>query len=172
MLALLILVGVIWPGSPAIALGPFDEFVVDVDTPYHHISVVDIDDFAGVAFRSLRGKRDHQIPALSQPGRLYGLLSPGAFWRNPEIERALFIGAGGGVGPRAFHMHNPEMAIDVVDIDPKVLELAHTYFFLDDSPEIKTIAEDGRMFVRRVQSKYDCVILDAFSAGGAYPFTW
>ena len=101
--------------------------------------------------------------------RLYGLLSPGVSGKPADRKNA-FIGAGGGIGPRAFHMHDPEMAIDVVDIDPKVLELARTHFFLDDSPKIKTFAEDGRMFLRRVQSKYDCVILDAFCAGGRIPF--
>ena len=55
------------------------------------------------------------------------------------MERTLFIGAGGGIGPRAFHMHDPEMAIDVVDIDPKVLELARTHFFLDDSPRAQDV---------------------------------
>jgi spermidine synthase len=93
-----------------------------------------------------------------------------AFLAKPQMERALFIGAGGGIGPRAFHMQNPAMAIDVVDIDPKVLELARSHFFLDDSPKIKTFAEDGRMFVRRVRAKYDCVILDVFTAGGRIPF--
>ena len=69
-------------------------------------------------------------------------------------------------------MHAPEMAIDVVDIDPKVLELARTHFFLGDSPKIKTFAEDGRMFLRKTESRYDGIILDAFMPADAFRFTW
>ena len=46
------------------------------------------------------------------------------------------------MGPRAFHMHDPDMKIDVVDIDPKVLELARTHFYLEDPPNIRKIAAD------------------------------
>jgi len=58
----------------------------------------------------------------------------------------------------------------VVDIDPKVLDLAHRYFFLDRTPQIRTVAEDGRMFVRKSRDQYDCVVLDAFTIGGRIPF--
>ena len=69
-----------------------------------------------------------------------------AFLANPNIQHALFISAGGGIGPRAFHMHRPEMQIDVVDIDAKVLETAKNYFFLEDDPKIRLFAKDGRLF--------------------------
>ena len=198
LLGLLALACSIWPGSPAVALEPFDEIVVDVDTPYHHISVVDnqyrnsrqlrFDRYTESAivksppYPSLARYTDYfhlaflaraQSDTLhGQKRAVFGEITP--HFSPRKMERTLFIGAGGGIGPRAFHMHDPEMAIDVVDIDPKVLELARTHFFLEDSPlaseRIKTFAEDGRMFVRRVPSKYDCVILDAFSAGGRIPF--
>ena len=93
-----------------------------------------------------------------------------AFLERPEIERTLFIGAGGAIGPRAFHAHNPSMSIDVVDIDPKILEIARREFFLQPSPLIRTIAMDGRMFLRKAPDRYDCIVLDAFTIGGRIPF--
>src|SRR5205085_4421486 len=93
-----------------------------------------------------------------------------AFLVNPEIERSLFIGAGGGIGPRAFQMHRPAMAIDVVDIDPKVLDIAQSHFFLEPTPQVKLTAMDGRLFVRQSTQQYDCIVLDAFTIGGRIPF--
>jgi spermidine synthase len=68
-------------------------------------------------------------------------------------------------------MHNPEMEIDVVDIDAKVLQVAKTYFFLEESPTMRLFAADGRSFIRGApDAHYDAVILDAFTVGGRIPF--
>lgn len=145
---------------------------VDVGTPYHNIMVVD-DPLHNV--RALRFDRfDESRISLNPPyasesnyTRYFHL----AFLLKPEIRRALFIGAGGGVGPRAFHMHDPAMEIDVVDIDPKVLEVARTHFYLDDAENIRLHAVDGRSFVRDAPPEYyDAIILDAFTIGGRIPF--
>jgi spermidine synthase len=172
---LLAIVCWIHPAAPALAVGRFDTILADADTPYHHVSVVDtaID---GQDVRMMRFDRHVESTiAKSPPYPSVGALAYTdyfhlAFLAKAPINSALFIGAGGGVGPRAFHMHDPEMAIDVVDVDPKVLELARKWFFLDNCPQIRTFAADGRMFVRRAQVRYDCVILDAFGAGGRIPF--
>ena len=167
--ALLALVCAVCPGTGVTAFEPSDQVVVDVDTPYHHISVVD-----NRGSRLLRFDRyvesaivkSPPYPSLAGYTNYFHL----AFLAKPEIGRTLFIGAGGGIGPREFRMQDPKMAIDIVDIDPKVLELARTHFFLDDGPGIREFAQDGRMFLRKCPDRYDCLILDAFSAGGRIPF--
>jgi spermidine synthase len=166
---LLALVYAVCPVAGVAAFDPSDQVVVDVDTPYHHISVVD-----NRGSRMLRFDRYVESAIVKSPpySSLAGYTNYFhlAFLANPEIERTLFIGAGGGIGPREFRMQAPEMAIDIVDIDPKVLELARTHFFLEDAPGIRKFAEDGRMFLRKCEDRYDCLILDAFSAGGRIPF--
>ena len=175
VIGLPILASSLWPASPAIASGNAAEPIVDIDTPYHHVTVIDkvIDnqDARLLCFdRHVEGAIVKSPPYPNPSWYAYTNYFHLAFLAKPEIERALFIGAGGGLGPRAFHQQDPAMAIDVVDIDPKVLELARTHFHLEDSPQIQTFAADGRLFLRRVEAKYDCVVLDAFSAGGRIPF--
>jgi len=51
-----------------------------------------------------------------------------------------------------------------------VLALARSHFFLEESPNIRTFAEDGRTFLRTARDPYDCIILDAFTIGGRIPF--
>jgi spermidine synthase len=146
--------------------------VREVDTPYHHIEVIDDQRSRS---RQLRFDRfvesqielDPPYRTLSDYTRYFHL----ALAAKPDVRRALFIGAGGGVGPRAFHMHDEAMEIDVVDIDQAVLDVARSDFHLDDSPSINTIAADGRIFVREApDGRYDCIILDAFTIGGRIPF--
>jgi spermidine synthase len=161
---------VLWP-SPRLSLRRGESVVLDVDTPYHHISVVDNRLHES---RELRFDRYVESAITTRPP--YPTLSGYtnyfhlAFLAQPRIERSLFIGAGGGVGPRSFHMHDPTMLIDVVDIDPKVLQVAREHFYLENDDNISTIAQDGRMFVRTTEHEYDCVILDAFTIGGRIPF--
>jgi spermidine synthase len=153
-------------------LPPGETLISEANTPYHHITVVDN---AKQGSRDLRFDRFREsIVELNSPHRSrseYTYYFHLAFAAKPDIRRALFIGAGGGVGPRSFLMHNPEMEIDVVDIDPKVLELARTHFYMGDSPNIRSVAADGRSFVRDAKpGTYDCIVLDAFTIGGRIPF--
>jgi spermidine synthase len=150
------------------------ELLLDLDTPYHHISVVDVMSPDGDR-RELRFDKYIESAVALQPPhegvsgytRYFHL----AFLPQPKIKRALFIGAGGGVGPRSFHVHDPAMEIEVVDIDQKVLDIARSHFHLEDVPQIKTIAADGRQYVRNAApGTYDCIVLDAFSIGGRIPF--
>ena len=145
---------------------------VDADTPYHHLMVIDdpTDNSRELRFdRYVESKISLDPPHESQSAytRYFHL----AFLLKPDISRALFIGAGGGVGPRAFHRHDPAMEIDVVDIDAKVLEVARTHFYLENAANIRLHAADGRSFVRDAPpDHYDAIILDAFTIGGRIPF--
>jgi spermidine synthase len=162
---------VLAPARNEAALLPGDTLVVEAETPYQHVAVID---------NQRRNARDLRFDryvessiSLTPP---YEALADYtdyfhlAFLLKPEIRRAVFIGAGGAIGPRTFHAHNPEMEIDVVDIDPLVLEVAREHFFLPDDPRIRTIAQDGRMFLDDSRGAYDCVVLDAFTIGGRIPF--
>jgi spermidine synthase len=164
--------GILFINDAQAALPVGHKLVREINTPYHHISV--IDDTLSHA-RQLRFDRyvesqialDPPFRTLSDYTRYFHL----ALVAKPDIRRALFIGAGGGVGPRAFHMHDPNMEIDVVDIDQKVLDVAREDFHMEDSPRIHPIAADGRTFVRNAPAgQYDCIILDAFTIGGRIPF--
>lgn len=87
---------------------------------------------------------------------------------NPEPERVLIIGMGGGVIPRTLRNHYPDCRIDVVDIDPDVVETAQKYFYFTPDANTRVNISDGRLFVVRQieenpEHKYDMIILDAFN---------
>ncbi len=158
--------------NPApMSLPPGSKLLVDANTPYHHIAVID----SAEGVRELRFDRYTESAIATEPPHRslsrYTDFFHLAFLPQPHVKRALFIGAGGGIGPRSFHAHDPEMEIEVVDIDAKVLELARTHFYVEDSPRIKTTPADGRSYVRSAaDGAYDCIVLDAFSIGGRIPF--
>jgi spermidine synthase len=92
-------------------------------------------------------------------GAFAGLLA------NPDARRVLVIGLGGGVIPRAMRRIDPSMRIDVVELDPAVVEVAKRYFGYREDPLLHTRIGDGRVFVRRQAHagvRYDLIVIDAY----------
>jgi spermidine synthase len=87
----------------------------------------------------------------------------------PEARSALFIGLGGGMGPRQYHSFYPRMKIEAVEIDPLVAVLARDYFKLPKDDRMKVHVGDGRAFLEKSKDKYDLIFLDAYDAHSAPP---
>jgi spermidine synthase len=81
---------------------------------------------------------------------------------QPRPERVLVIGMGGGTVPKRYLEDYPEVRVDVVDIDPEVVEVAHRFFGVPRGGRLRAFAQDGRRFVQRAADRYDHVLLDAY----------
>lgn len=85
---------------------------------------------------------------------------------NPAAGRALFVGLGGGTGPKQFLHDYPEMQVDVVELDPLMVEVAREYFFMPEDPRLDVAIADGRRYLLRAAPEtYDAIIVDAYAAG-------
>jgi MFS family permease len=82
----------------------------------------------------------------------------------PPEPHVLVVGGGGYTFPRYAQEVMPESHIDVVEIDPKVTQVAYEHLGLRrDYPHLRPIHMDGRQYVaeRAVKGSYDLVIQDA-----------
>ena len=85
---------------------------------------------------------------------------------NPNPERILVLGLGGGTLPLALDEMLPNVRIDTVEIDPAVVRVAREYFGFAPSERVQVFAQDGRVFVKRALQqgeRYDLIMLDAFT---------
>jgi spermidine synthase len=89
---------------------------------------------------------------------------------KPALRNILIIGGGGGIGARKFVTDDKNVVVDLIEIDQRVIDLGRKYFYLEPGDRLRIHVEDGRSFVRRSNTKYDLVILDAFTIGGQIPF--
>jgi len=89
---------------------------------------------------------------------------------NPNINEALLIG--GGIYSFAENLSTrlSSVKLDVVEIDPKLFELAEKYFRFTPNNRIKVINEDGRVYINRSKKKYDSIYMDAFGSHFSIPF--
>lgn len=93
------------------------------------------------------------------------------FELRPDAQRLLAIGGGGFAFPKLVAATHPGTTLDVVEIDPAVIEAAHRWFYLDEAAaamrtgggSLNVICDDGRAVLERATpASYDAVIMDAF----------
>ena len=140
------------------------------ETPYHNVSVVDTPRDRQLRFDNFVESSIELRPPYWSSSRYTDTFHLASLL-VPNMKSAAFIGAGGGIGPREFRRFYPTLEeIDVVDIDPVVLEVCQEYFHLEQDQITRTHAVDGRQFIRKSERKWDVVVLDAFTIGGQIPF--
>ena len=113
----------------------------------------------------------HSCSALDNPFRLeYRYLrsyEEVVRWKATEKDslKTLFIGGGGYTFPRFVEARYPNAEIDVVEIDPVVIQVSQTYMGVSKTSRIRTFNEDGRWFVmnRKEGGVYDFIFEDAFN---------
>jgi len=81
---------------------------------------------------------------------------------SPHAKKALMIGGGGFSYPKEFLQKYPKAEMDVVEIDPQIVDIARKYFRLPTNPRLNIIIEDGRTYLDRTNEKYDVIFLNAF----------
>ena len=86
-----------------------------------------------------------------------------------EVKRILMIGLGGGSISTYYGRAMPDVHIDTVELDQRVIDVAKQYFALRETPRVRYIAADGRVFLNRSKDHYDLILLDAYR-GGYVPF--
>jgi spermidine synthase len=131
------------------------------DTVYHRITVSDEGDIRYLRLdRYWQSARDRAAPLQTVFGYTDFLHLPLALIPHPR--RVLFVGMGGGTAPSRFFHDYPDLGIDVVEIDPAVAETARRFFDLPRSPRLSVHVQDGRLWLRRTQDRYDLIVLDAY----------
>ncbi len=84
-----------------------------------------------------------------------------------DIKNILILGFGTGYFANQLKSILPKVKkIDIVEINPELIEIAKNYFDFKSESCIEVKIQDGRVFVRNSEKKYDLIILDIFSASG------
>lgn len=148
-------------GDPATGTGPSEVLVEEVTTLFHTITVADVG-----SRRHMRFERNRQSSMYLDDPYETDFEYPGYFHValavDPEADRTLAIGLGGGTVVKRMWRDYPDMRIDAVELDPEVVRLARLHFAVPDDPRVRTFVDDGRHFVDTATGAYDIVIVDAF----------
>lgn len=84
---------------------------------------------------------------------------------HPNVKNVLVIGAGDGGVIRELVRYDDIENIDMVEIDPLVVEVAKKYLPKTacsfDDPRVNIYFEDGLRYIRFCENKYDLIIVDS-----------
>jgi spermidine synthase len=155
VVCLLILLAPLVSGAQRVVL-------LDRTSIYHHIQVYDEN---GKRTLSFNGSWETTM-SLTNP--LTGHFEYTEYFQMPwlwnhDIKRVLLEGLGGGSTPRAYQHYYTNVMMDVVEIDPVVVEVAKKYFSLQETPKLRIHTNDGRVFLRQTTNRYDVILMDAYS---------
>lgn len=98
------------------------------------------------------------------------------YWQLPllregqPLNSALFLGAGAFGMPAALSRQLPQAQVEVVEIDPRVIEVGRRFFRLDEHPRVKAHAQDARRFLGEAQGRrWDLIFGDAYAGVRSIP---
>lgn len=88
----------------------------------------------------------------------------------PQLRRAsttsfLLLGGGAYTIPRALVAENPDIHVDVAELEPSLFGLAQTYFDLNDVSRITNHVMDARVYLTHTDKQYDYIFMDTFNSG-------
>jgi spermidine synthase len=130
---------------------------------------VEVSESRGVRTLHLGGDAIQSAMRLSAPDKLelaYTRAMMSALLFQPAPRDVFMIGLGGGSIARFVHQRMPGSRMTVVEINPKVVAAARSFFGVPaDDERLEVVVGDGGAFVRAHRRAADLLLLDAFEDG-------
>ncbi len=147
------------------AAGPVT-LVYETQSAFSHIRVKDYGKIRALHFVNASGEESLQtMMEKDAPQRLVSSYPKAMFssfaLRYPQ-EKVLILGLGGGAMVRFLQECCPETRIDVVEIDPAVVDVASRFFGARQNDRTEIVTEDAFVFLRRTREQYDAIYMDTF----------
>jgi spermidine synthase len=96
------------------------------------------------------------------------------YWEFAEVfcrehRAALFLGGGAFKMPQAFLDHYPQATVEVVEIDPALVDVGRRFFRVDNYPHMHIVVDDARRHLAHTRMKYDFIFGDAYNGLRSVP---
>ena len=89
---------------------------------------------------------------------------------SDKVKNVLSIGLGGGSVPKYIHANCPEIEQTIVEINPQMINIARSHFYVPDNDEKFNVIEgDGIAYLANNRASADVLMIDAFDAHGIPP---
>jgi spermidine synthase len=136
----------------------------------NHQDLIDVSELDGIRSLHIGSETIQSSMRVKNPDELVLTYSRAMmifllFHHNPQ--EVLLIGLGGGSIPKYLHRYLPQLKTKVIEIDPRVIEIAKSHFYLPENDEaLEVVQGDGFAYINESLLTTDVLMLDAFDASG------
>lgn len=145
--------------------------ILETESAYNQILLVDT---PKAVLMTLNAQKPSLVQSTyAKQGTLFNLSYIDLFSMGPivsSVKDLLILGMAGGASVRQFQQYFPDIKIDAVEIDPKIIKIAADRFGVKENASLKIFEADARPFLAKSQKEYDMVEVDVFSGGPYAPF--
>lgn len=148
--------------------------VIEIDSPTAHYRVINsTKDGRPIRFLATGPYAAQSGIYLDNPNELlfdYTKQMAAVTAQAPSKKHILILGGGTLTQAQYLAQKYPQSQIDVVDIDPKLTDIAKTYFAYKNPRNVHVINNDARAYVNANQKQYDLIYVDIYS-DASIPFS-
>lgn len=172
MTALMALSAIVEPSRAVAArpdwgVGPYDgRLEADLVSRYSHIRVRRQGSVRALLF--VRDSGEEVVETylnLDRPHELiteYTQVMFVSYLTRPRPKKVLLVGLGGASMVQFLKAYDPEVELDVVEIDQAIVDVAKKYFLVREDEKTKIIVSDAVTYLTGSPPRYDVVYMDAF----------
>lgn len=161
----LLVLALTWRGLPG-SDKDTEGLVFETESAYNYIQVLEFGDF-----RFLRLNEGQGVHSVYHPEQLayfgpWELVLAAPFF-NPapydpvNVESMAIVGLAAGTTARQATLVFGEIAIDGIEIDPKIVQVGRDYFDMNQ-PNLNVIVQDGRWDLQQSRRRYQVISIDAY----------
>lgn len=151
---------------------PGGQLLYATDTPYYHLEVLN---YSGnlILLTDLSYQTVYSSSSSSEIENFlysnYSAYQPLVYMRDGGAQNVLQLGLGGGEMVRELY-ENSNASIDVVEIDPVVIQVAEKYFGINFTGRVRVYNQDARFFLRNSTNTYNAIVVDTYGGSISMPY--
>jgi spermidine synthase len=139
--------------------------IYETESAYNYIQVLEYNGTRYLRLNEGQGIHSEYNPQTLEYGGPWQQFLVGPFFyadRQPEdVRRIAIVGLAAGTTARQAAAVFPNVIIDGIEIDPKIVEVGRRYFDMS-MPNLNVIIQDGRWGLAASPEKYDLICVDAY----------
>ena len=149
--------------SPSIGFAFWEnDLTYEGESVYNYLQVKDTSEYTALSTNVLFGVQSIYMKSGELTGLYYDYAMAAPLMADCDDEQTdiLILGMGTGTFAKQCTDHFDNIAVEGVEIDDKITDLAHEYFELPENISVTTY--DGRAFLNVCDKKYDVIMIDAY----------
>lgn len=144
------------------SIKPLPNVIYETESPYNFIQVLDEDDLRLLTVNEGQAYQSVYYPNTIRLGGYWDLflVTPYLTAQAPPTS-LLVIGLAAGTVTKQFAQVYPNIKMDGIELDPEIVRVGRELFEMNE-PNLNVIVDDGRAALRKNNTQYDVIIVDAY----------